>query len=206
MCQAHYNEIDCFHSKQKIRSLRWYSYQKLAREKFINYLFIELTLEESKQLNLCLEYSFVEKNENIKNFLAANFESIAYRITDNLQSDQQENFLEFLRAYVDIFSKSVSTTTDYTYKHLKRIINNKNLVVVSGDKESCIVLIDKTDYQDQLQKMVDDPIKNGIYKVAEDNTLKDLKLDITRKCFQNLTNQDNFMPLQRYIKLPKLMK
>ena len=53
---------------------------------------------------------------------------------------------------------------------------NKNLVVVSGDKESCVVLIDKTDYQDKLQKMVEDGIKNGIYKVAEDNTLKDLKL------------------------------
>ena len=47
--------------------------------------------------------------------------------------------------------------------------------MVSGYKESCVVLIDKTDYQGQLQKMVDDGIKNGIYNVAEDNTLKDLK-------------------------------
>ena len=102
--------------------------------------------------------------------LAANFESIADRTTDNLQSDQRENFHEFLRAYADIFTKSVYTTKDYTYKHLKRIVNDKNLVVVS------VVLIDKTDYQDKLQKMVEDGIKNGIYKVAEDNTLKDLKL------------------------------
>ena len=35
-----------------------------------------MTLEESKQLNLGLEYSFVDKNKNIKKFLAANFESI----------------------------------------------------------------------------------------------------------------------------------
>ena len=122
---------------------------------------IELILEESKQLNLGLEYSFVDKNKNIKKFLAANFESIADRITDNLQSDQRENFHEFLRAYVDIFTKSVYTTTDYTYKHLKRIVNDKNLVVVSGDKESCVVLIDNTDYQDKLQKMFDNGIKNG---------------------------------------------
>ena len=115
----------------------------------INLSNIGLTLEESKQLNLGLEYSFVDKNKNIKKFLAANFESIADRITDNLQSDKQESFREFLRAYVDIFTKSVYTTTDYTYKHLKRIINDKNLVVVSGDNESCVVLIDKTDYQDQ---------------------------------------------------------
>ena len=48
---------------------------------------INLTLEDSKQLNLGLEYSFVDKNKNIKKFLAANFQSIADRITDNLQSD-----------------------------------------------------------------------------------------------------------------------
>ena len=115
----------------------------------INLSNTDLTLEESKQLNLGREYSFVDKNINIKKFLAANFESLADRIIDNLQRDQRENFHEFLRAYVDIFTKSVYTTTDYTYKHLKIIINDKNLVVVSGDNESCVVLIDKTDYQDQ---------------------------------------------------------
>ena len=46
--------------------------------------------------------------------------------------------------------------------------------MVSDDRESCVVLIDKKDYQDKLQKIVDDGIKNGIYKVTEDNTLKDL--------------------------------
>ena len=48
--------------------------------------------------------------------------------------------------------------------------------MISRDKESFVVLIDKTDYQDKLQKMIDHGIKNGIYKVAEDNTIKDLKL------------------------------
>ena len=68
------------------------------------------------------------------------------------------------------------STTDYTYKHLKRIVNDKNLVVVSVDKDSYVVLVDKTDYRDKLQKLVDNGIKNGIYKRAENNTLKDLKL------------------------------
>ena len=93
------------------------------------------------------------------------------------------------------------------------------MVVVSGDKESFIALMNETGYQDKLQKMVDDGIKNSIYKVAEDNTLKDLKLLISflyrnfrkyeryeKKCYRNLTNQDNFTALQRHINLPKLMK
>ena len=127
----------------------------------INLSNIKLTLEESKQLNLGLEYSFVDKNKIIKKFVTANFKSIAGRITINLQSDQGENFHEFLCAYVDVFIKSVYTTTGYTYKHPKRITNDKNLVVVSSDKESCVVLIDNTDYQDKLQKMFDKSIKIG---------------------------------------------
>ena len=82
--------------------------------------------------------------------------------------------------------------------------------MVSRDKEAFVVLIDKTDYQDKLQKMIDDGIKNGIYKVAEDNTIKDLKLfksflyrnfrkyelyeEMPPKS-QNLTNQGNLMAL-----------
>ena len=93
--------------------------------------------------------------------------------------------------------------------------------MISRDKESFVVLIDKTDYQDKLQKMVDDGIKNGIYKVAEDNTIKDLKLfkSLLYRNFrkyklyeemppksQNLTNHGNLMALQRHINLPILMK
>ena len=93
--------------------------------------------------------------------------------------------------------------------------------MVSRDKEAFVVLIDKTDYQNKLQKMIDDGIKNGIYKVAEDNTIKDLKLfksflyrnfrkyelyeEMPPKS-QNLTSQGNLMALQRHINSPILMK
>ena len=153
-----------------------------------------MTLEELKQLSIGLEYVFVDKNKTTKKFLAANFETIADKITDNLQSDQRENFDEFLRAYVDILTKNLHTTTDYTYKNLKRIINDKNLVVVSGDK--AVVLIDKKGYQDKLQKMVDDGIKNSIYKVAEDSALKDLKLfkNFLYRNFKNYEHYDEMLP------------
>ena len=88
------------------------------------------------------------------------------------------------------------TATDYIYKHVKRIVNDKSLVVVSGDKESCVVLIDQTNYQDNLQKMVDDGIKNGIYKVAEDNTLKDLKLfkSFLYRSFRKYEHYEEMLP------------
>ena len=110
-----------------------------------------------------------------KKHLAANFESLADKITDNLDSHKREDFQEFLKAYVDIFTKIVFATTDYTYKHLKRIIKDPNLVVVSGDKESCVVIMNKSDYQNKVQQMINDWIRDGIYKVTADNTLDDLK-------------------------------
>ena len=62
-------------------------------------------------------------------------------------------------------------------------------------KRSRVVLVDKTNYQDKLQKMVDNSIKNGIYKVAEDNTLKDLKL------FTSFLHR-NFREFKHYKEMP----
>ena len=56
------------------------------------------------------------------------------------------------------------------------VITGPNLVVISGDKEFSAVITNIIDYQNKLQEMVSDGIQNSIYKAAENNTLKDLKL------------------------------
>ena len=97
------------------------------------------------------------KSKNIKKHLVANFEFLADKITENLDSHKRVDFHEFLRVYVDIFTKNgLYATTDYTYKHLKRIIKDPNLVVVSGDKESCVVIMNKSDYHNKMQQMIND--------------------------------------------------
>ena len=58
------------------------------------YQALELTLEESKQLNLDLEHSFVNKNENIKEFLAATFESLPSYVKDTKDFIQKVNQIE----------------------------------------------------------------------------------------------------------------
>ena len=47
--------------------------------------------------------------------------------------------------------------------------------MVSGDEESCVVIMNKNDYQNKMQQMINDGIRDGIYKVTVDNTLDDLK-------------------------------
>ena len=65
----------------------------------INLSYIELTSNEANQLKLGLEYSFTDKNKYIKNNLAANFESLADNVTENLENYKREDFHEFLRTY-----------------------------------------------------------------------------------------------------------
>ena len=47
---------------------------------------------------------------------------------------------------------------------LNRIFNDQSLVVVSGGEESCLIPMNKKTIRKRLQKMVDDGIKNSIYK------------------------------------------
>ena len=81
-----------------------------------------------KLINSNLDYITVLliKIKASKKHLAANFESLADKITDNLDSHKREDFQEFLKAYV-------------------------------------------------MTGLVNDWIRDGIYKVTADNTLDDLK-------------------------------
>ena len=81
-----------------------------------------------------------------------------------------------LKAYLDIFTKNIYAIFDNAYKNLKRIINGPNIAVVSGDRESCIVIINHSDCFKKLQHMNDEGIQNGVYIVPEDRTLEDPKL------------------------------
>ena len=86
-----------------------------------------------------------------------------------------EDFHELLRVYTDIFTKNVHATRDCTYKHLKTLTENKDLVVLSGDKDSCLVILKRSDYDRKLQSMIDEEITNGTYAPTTDWTLTDFK-------------------------------
>ena len=64
---------------------------------------------------------------------------------------------------------------DDTQNDLKRVTEDPNFVVVPGDKDSCVTMMNKWDYQNKCHEMVDDEIHRGGYKVTENKTLDDLK-------------------------------
>ena len=69
--------------------------------------------------------------------------------------------------------KNIFSAKDNTYNHLKRIIKDPNLVVVSRDK-SCVVIMNKIDYQNKLHEITNDGIQKGIYKEKKYKMLDDL--------------------------------
>ena len=103
--------------------------------------------KNERVLSFGLEHSFVDKNKNIKSFLAANLEGVAESTDKAVGPIEKENFHEFLCANTDIFTKNVHNTKDFTYHDLKGSIRNDDTVLVSGDKESCVVITRKTDYK-----------------------------------------------------------
>ena len=105
---------------------------------------------EPKQLQLGLEYSFVNKNRGLKKKLAANLETIASQASPFVDQTKLEDFHEFLRAYTGIFTKNVHATKEYIYKNLKTLIKNKYLVVISGDKDLCVFILKRSDYDKKL--------------------------------------------------------
>ena len=112
----------------------------------INLSNYQLNEKEYNQLKMGLNHCFINKDKNLKNHIAANMESIAYITSDKVDKTDLENFHEFLRGYTDIFAKNVISTEHHTYKELKTLIHNKDAVILKGDKDSSIVIMNKADY------------------------------------------------------------
>ena len=115
-----------------------------------------------------LEVSFVDKNKYLKKQLAANFETHLHRASDCVHHQNLENCHEFLRTYTDIFTKNVYAAEDFTYSNLKNIIKNDKLVILSRDKDLCVVIMRWEDKDIKLQNMIDDGIRQGIYSPLVD--------------------------------------
>ena len=71
------------------------------------------------------------------------------------------------------------------------MINNDKLAIGSGDKDSCVVIMTREDYNDKLEAMLNDGISKSIYARTEDTTIRDLKLfeDFLHRNFKDKYNK-----------------
>ena len=85
-----------------------------------------------------------------------------------------EHFHEFLHAYTDIFTNNIYARIDYTYHNFRGMIQNKDILDAKGDKDSSIVIMEKSACVTKLDNMIDDGIMKGTYKQTTANTLNKL--------------------------------
>ena len=123
-------------------------------------------------------------------------ESITYIASDKVDQTELQNFHEFRRGYTGIFAKNVILTEDHTYKELKTLIHNKDVVILKDDKDSSIVIMNKTDYITKIETMIEQGVKNGTYAETDDTAI--LKsMNITMKCILKVMNQRKCMARQK---------
>ena len=99
-------------------------------------------------------------------------ESLAYIASKQVDPSQLENFHEFLHGYTDVFSKNFLSSNDETYKNL---IRKNDVVILKCDKDSSVVIMNRSVYLEQLGGMIKVGVKKGTYKKTENTTLQDLK-------------------------------
>ena len=58
---------------------------------------------------------------------------------------------------------------------LSNLNNDKNIVILAADKESCQVILDKTDYDNKTTNTINKDNADGKYIITVGNNQKDLK-------------------------------
>ena len=112
----------------------------------------------------------------IKKDIAVEFETLYSSVDKDILPDDKENFHEFLRSATNTFTQNVYRTKDRSYNLLKPLQRNKDIVLLSGDKDSSVVILDKVCYNEKINRLINDGISKGMYVVEEnENTLTELK-------------------------------
>ena len=91
-----------------------------------------------------LKQCFADKNIYIKNDIAKSFSS---SINKDISPDDTGNFHKFLRSATNTITQNIYKAKDSTYNLLKPLQRNKDIVLLSGDNDSSVVILDKACYK-----------------------------------------------------------
>lgn len=119
---------------------------------------------DTRPLSYGLNHCFTDKNKFIKRNLSLEMETIALKIDSSIDSRNRENIHEYLRSWSTRFTNNIYHTKDDTFKKLNKLRNNKDIVVLNADKESCVVLMNRSDYITKIDVMINEGISKGVYE------------------------------------------
>ena len=77
---------------------------------------------------------------------------------------------EDLRKMTNKFTQNIYHTKDDTYRNLRHLIQNNFIVLLAGDKDSLVVVMNKNDYILKVDNMINEGIQKGKYEWTNDKT------------------------------------
>ena len=103
------------------------------------------------------------KNKYVKRNVAVEVVTLARFLDSHVTHSEKESFHEYLRSATNIITKNVYSDADSTYKSLSNLINNKNIVVLAADKETCTVILNGMAYQNKVNNIIMRVLLKGNY-------------------------------------------
>ena len=142
-----------------------------------------------------LNYSFVDKNRYVKRDIAVEFENLISLIDDNINDNNKQLAYDFLRSSSNTFTQNIYRAKDKTFSSLNKLRNNNNIVILSGDKDSSVIIVNKTDYVNKINDMISEGINDNKYVISNDTTLKDLH-NFQAFLYRNFKDHKNYKQLR----------
>ena len=81
-----------------------------------------------------LHHCFSDKSKSVGRNIAVEFENIAHLVQKDVSSKNMGYLHEYLRKITNKFSQNIYHTKDETYHNLRHLIQNNDIVLMSGDK------------------------------------------------------------------------
>ena len=82
----------------------------------------------------------------MKHDTAVEFETLSTILDPFVNLSSKETFHEYLRSSTKVIDNNVYQDSDNTFKPLNKLWNNSNIIILSTDKETCTVILNRTDY------------------------------------------------------------
>ena len=125
-------------------------------------------------LKYVLHHFFIDKNKFINRDLGIELESLASSVNTFVPQECKEEFHQFIKNTTYKFLNNVYRTKDTIYHKTKVIRENRDIAILSGDKDSSIVM-NKKDYNRKIDGMINEGIQQERYEETDDNISKELE-------------------------------
>ena len=84
------------------------------------------------------------------------------------------------------------------------IPKDQNIVILKGDKDSSVVILDKSDYIQKQKDMIEEGISKGTYERTDDTNLLDLKI-FQDSLYRNFYNYEHYHKMYPHSNQPAIL-